>query len=125
MEDVVRQLLEELGEDPDREGLRDTPKRVAKALKFLTSGYDANIDEVLNGALFTVDYNEMVISSLVSFVWTGSIVCTPSLNGVRDIFDRHVRLSKDKNRERKECVPFSGRIWIPSKAVEVVGKMLI
>src|SRR5215203_3422538 len=61
MEDLIRQLLSELGEDPDREGLLRTPLRVAKALKFLTSGYDADIDEVLNGALFTVDYSEMVI----------------------------------------------------------------
>ena len=45
----------------------DTPKRVEKALKFLTSGYQADIDEVLNGALFTVDYNEMVIVKDVDF----------------------------------------------------------
>ena len=61
MEALIRQLLAELGEDPDREGLQKTPARVAKALSFLTSGYAANIDEVLNGALFAVDYNEMVI----------------------------------------------------------------
>ena len=61
MDALIRQLLAELGEEPDREGLQKTPERVAKALKFLTSGYAANIDEVLNGALFTVDYNEMVI----------------------------------------------------------------
>src|SRR5437016_4934836 len=67
MQDLVRQLLAELGEDPTREGLLNTPKRVEKALKFLTSGYDANIDEVLNGALFTVDYNEMVIVKDIDF----------------------------------------------------------
>ncbi len=61
MEATIRQFLIELGEDPDREGLVKTPARVAKAMSFLTSGYRANIDEVLNGALFTVDYNEMVI----------------------------------------------------------------
>ena len=67
MQALIRQLLAELGEDPSREGLVNTPKRVEKALKFLTSGYDANIDEVLNGALFTVDYNEMVIVKDVDF----------------------------------------------------------
>src|SRR3989475_12358955 len=67
MQDLIRQLLTELGEDPDREGLLRTPKRVEKALKFLTSGYDANIDEVLNNALFTVDYNEMVIVKDIDF----------------------------------------------------------
>src|SRR4051812_31175600 len=67
MQDLIRQLLAELGEDPTREGLVDTPKRVEKALKFLTSGYDANIDDVLNGALFTVEYNEMVIVKDIDF----------------------------------------------------------
>jgi GTP cyclohydrolase I len=67
MQDLVRQLLARLGEDPDREGLVRTPLRVEKALKFLTSGYEANIDEVLNDALFTVDYSEMVIVRDIDF----------------------------------------------------------
>jgi len=61
MQDLVRQLLAALGEDPSREGLVETPRRVDKSLKFLTSGYQADIDEIVNGALFTVDYNEMVM----------------------------------------------------------------
>jgi GTP cyclohydrolase IA len=61
MQDLIRRLLAELGEDPSREGLLDTPKRVEQALAFLTSGYRADIDGVLNGALFKVDYSEMVI----------------------------------------------------------------
>ena len=56
-----------LGEDPSREGLLDTPKRVEKALRFLTSGYSTDVDEVLNNALFTVDYNEMVIVKDIDF----------------------------------------------------------
>jgi GTP cyclohydrolase I len=67
MHDLVRQLLVELGEDPEREGLVNTPKRVEKALRFLTSGYDADIDQVLNNALFTVDYSEMVIVKDIDF----------------------------------------------------------
>src|SRR5918912_2280949 len=67
MQDLIRRLLAELGEDPDREGLMNTPKRVEKAYKFLTSGYDADIDQVLNNALFTVDYSEMVIVKDVDF----------------------------------------------------------
>src|SRR6188768_1561814 len=67
MEDLIRQLLKELGEDPDREGLLRTPLRVAKAMKFLTSGYDADIDQVLNNALFSVDYSEMVIVRDIDF----------------------------------------------------------
>jgi len=67
MQDLIRQLLADLGEDPTREGLLRTPQRVAKALAFLTSGYSANIDDVLNDALFTVDYNEMVIVKDIDF----------------------------------------------------------
>ncbi len=67
MQDVIRQLLAELGEDPSREGLIDTPKRVEKSLRFLTSGYTADVDEVVNDALFTVDYNEMVIVRDIDF----------------------------------------------------------
>ena len=67
MEDLIRQLLAELGEDPSREGLVRTPIRVEKALKFLTSGYDADIDGILNGALFTVDYSEMVVVKDIDF----------------------------------------------------------
>ena len=67
MQDLIRQLLSKLGEDPGREGLVDTPKRVEKALTFLTSGYHADIDTVLNGALFTVDYSEMVIVKDIDF----------------------------------------------------------
>ena len=67
MQELIRQLLVELGEDPAREGLVRTPLRVEKALKFLTSGYDADIDKVLNDALFTVDYNEMVIVKDIDF----------------------------------------------------------
>src|SRR5207248_3797597 len=67
MQDLIRRLLAEMGEDPAREGLLNTPKRVDKALKFLTSGYDADIDKVLNDALFTVDYSEMVIVKDIDF----------------------------------------------------------
>jgi GTP cyclohydrolase I len=67
MQDLIRRLLVEIGEDPDREGLVRTPIRVEKALRFLTSGYAAEIDVVLNDALFTVDYSEMVIVKDIDF----------------------------------------------------------
>ena len=67
MQDLIRQMLVELGEDANREGLERTPLRVEKALKFLTSGYTADIDAILNNALFTVDYNEMVIVKDIDF----------------------------------------------------------
>ena len=67
MQDLIKQLLGALGEDPSREGLRDTPKRVEKAYKFLTSGYDVDIHALINNALFTVDYSEMVIVKDIDF----------------------------------------------------------
>jgi GTP cyclohydrolase I len=67
VQDIIRQLLAELGENPSREGLVDTPRRVEKSLRFLTSGYTADVDTVLNNALFTVDYNEMVIVKDIDF----------------------------------------------------------
>jgi GTP cyclohydrolase I len=67
MQDIIRQLLAGIGEDPAREGLINTPKRVEQSLRFLTSGYDADVDAVLNNALFTVDYSEMVIVKDIDF----------------------------------------------------------
>lgn len=61
MKELVREMLVKMGEDPDREGLADTPARVDKAMRFLTRGYRESVEEVLNDALFTVDYDELVI----------------------------------------------------------------
>jgi GTP cyclohydrolase IA len=58
---LVQQLLKELGEDPHREGLDRTPDRVAAAMRYLTSGYQKNAQEILNDALFVEEYDEMVI----------------------------------------------------------------
>ena len=60
-EELVREMLVRLGEDPTREGLAMTPGRVQKAMEYLTKGYTQDIEAALNGALFTVDYDEMVI----------------------------------------------------------------
>ena len=61
VETLIRELLAELGEDPDREGLLKTPNRVARAFEFLTRGYRMDLEEVINGALFTQDTNNMII----------------------------------------------------------------
>ena len=61
MESLIRNLLVELGEDPDREGLDHTPQRVASSLRFLTKGYQEDVDQVLNGALYEVAHDEMII----------------------------------------------------------------
>jgi GTP cyclohydrolase I len=63
----VRAMLHELGEDPEREGLVKTPERVARALQFLTKGYAEDPQAVLNGALFTEDYSEMIVLKDIDF----------------------------------------------------------
>ncbi len=61
MEHHFKEIIEALGEDVNREGLRDTPRRAAKALKFLTHGYEQSLDEIVNNALFVSDSDEMII----------------------------------------------------------------
>ena len=61
VEAAVRRIISEVGEDPRRDGLLKTPQRVAESLRFLTSGYHQDVDQVLNGALYEVAYDEMVI----------------------------------------------------------------
>lgn len=61
MQEYFRKIIETLGEDPNREGLRDTPKRAAKAIEFLTQGYHQSIDQIVNNALFQSDNEEMIL----------------------------------------------------------------
>ena len=61
MKDLYKQILHDIGEDVNREGLQDTPERAANAMLYLTKGYRENIDDIINGALFESDMNEMVI----------------------------------------------------------------
>jgi GTP cyclohydrolase IA len=63
----LREIIKLIGEDPEREGLRKTPERYEKALKFLTSGYHQNVDHLLNGATFSVCYDEMVVVKDIEF----------------------------------------------------------
>jgi GTP cyclohydrolase I len=63
----IREIIKLIGEDPEREGLRKTPERYEKALKFLTNGYHQNVDHLLNGATFSVAYDEMVVVKDIEF----------------------------------------------------------
>ena len=67
MEEQVRHILKALGEDPNREGLLKTPQRVAEALAFLTQGYRLDPGKVINDALFTEDYEEMIVQKDIDF----------------------------------------------------------
>ena len=67
MQDLIRKILKAIGENPNRDGLRGTPKRVDQALRFLTSGYGQDADKLLNNALFDVEYDEMVIVADIDF----------------------------------------------------------
>lgn len=67
MEEQIRQILKAIGEDPEREGLIKTPQRVAEALAFLTRGYAMDPEKVINDALFTEDYSEMIVQRDIDF----------------------------------------------------------
>jgi GTP cyclohydrolase I len=67
MEEQIRSILKTIGEDPDREGLLRTPQRVSQALEFLTQGYRMDPEKVINDALFTEDYEEMIVQKDIDF----------------------------------------------------------
>ena len=67
MEEHIRSILKALGEDPDREGLKKTPARASEALTFLTRGYRTDPDKVINDALFTEEYEEMIVQKDIDF----------------------------------------------------------
>ena len=67
MEEQIRQILRAIGEDPDREGLQRTPQRVAQSLTFLTRGYEMDPAKVINDALFTEEYEEMIVQKDIDF----------------------------------------------------------
>jgi GTP cyclohydrolase I len=123
MQDLINQLIEQLGEDPHREGLVETPRRVEKALKFLTSGYHADVDRVLNGALFTVDYNEMVMvrdidfyslcehhllpffgKCHVAYIPNGRVIGLSKIPRLVDIFARRLQLQERMTNEIAETI---------------------
>ena len=67
MQDLVRNMLIAIGEDPDREGLVKTPERVEKSMKFLTRGYSQNLEDIVNGALFEAESDDMIIVRDIEF----------------------------------------------------------
>jgi GTP cyclohydrolase I len=123
MQDVIRRLLESLGEDPAREGLLETPRRVEQSLRFLTSGYTADLDAVINNALFTVEYNEMVIvrdidfyslcehhllpffgRAHVAYIPNGRIVGLSKIPRIVDVFARRLQVQERLTAEIADAI---------------------
>ena len=115
---LIRELLSEIGEDPMREGLVRTPHRVAKSYEFLTGGYEKNVDDVLNNAVFHDSYNEMVVVKEIDFyslcehhllpffgkchvayIPNGKIVGLSKLPRIVDIFARRLQVQERMTQE--------------------------
>ena len=122
-QELYRELIRRLGEDPDRNGLVDTPKRMEKSMAFLTRGYDQTVSEVLHNALFDVDYDEMVIvkdieffslcehhmlpffgKAHVAYVPNGKVIGLSKAARLVDVFARRLQVQERLTREVAEAI---------------------
>ncbi len=123
METLVREMLAQLGEDPDREGLKKTPQRVAKSMHYLTAGYKMNPLEIIQSALFSVDNQEIVLvrdidfSSLcehhllpfmgrahIAYIPNGKVVGLSKLARVVDVFARRLQVQERMTTQIAEAL---------------------
>ena len=124
-EDLVREILQRLGEDPDREGLKQTPARVAKAMKFMTQGYKADPMEMINKALFSEKHESMILvrdielysmcehhmlpffgKAHIAYIPNGQIVGLSKLARVVDVFARRLQVQErmtDQLAQTMQC----------------------
>ncbi len=123
MQELYAAVLSELGEDPNREGLLKTPERVAKAMQFLTNGYQLNPDEIIESAIFHEDYSEMVIvkdievysmcehhmlpffgKAHVAYIPDGKIVGLSKIPRVVDAFSRRLQVQERLTLEIRDAI---------------------
>ncbi len=123
MEESFRQIIEAIGEDPDREGLVRTPERAAQAFEFLTQGYRQNIDELINQAVFTSDTDEMVIvrnielyslcehhmlpfigKCHVAYLPAGKVLGISKIARIVDFFARRLQIQEVLTKQIADCV---------------------
>jgi GTP cyclohydrolase IA len=123
MEQHIRALLEAIGEDPKREGLRDTPLRAAKALKFLTQGYSQKLETIVNKAIFTTHNDEMVIvrdielyslceHHMLPFIGRAHVAYLPNrkvlglskISRIVDMYARRLQIQENLTRQIAESV---------------------
>lgn len=121
--DMYKNILDDVGEDPHREGLVKTPVRAAKAMQFLTQGYDLNPAEVLRSAMFREDYSQMVIvkdievyslcehhllpffgKAHIAYIPNGHIVGLSKLPRVVDAFARRLQVQERLTNEIRDCI---------------------
>jgi GTP cyclohydrolase IA len=123
MQAYFKQIIEALGENPEREGLRDTPKRAAKAMEFLTQGYHQSIEQIVNGALFDSDNDEMVLvknielyslcehhllpfigKCHVAYLPQGKIIGLSKLARIVDMYARRLQVQENLTRQIAQTV---------------------
>src|SRR5579863_7566324 len=120
---LIREVIESLGEDPKREGLVRTPERVEKALRFLTSGYSSDIARIVNGAIYEVKYDEMVIvkdieffslcehhmlpffgKMHVAYIAKNKVIGLSKLPRIIDAFARRLQIQERLTQEVAQCI---------------------
>ncbi|QJD96807.1 GTP cyclohydrolase I FolE [Mucilaginibacter robiniae] len=118
-----KDVLEQIGEDPNREGLLKTPERVAKALLYLTHGYDLNAKEILTSAMFKEDYSQMVVvkdievysmcehhmlpffgKAHVAYIPNGYVVGLSKIPRIVDVFARRLQVQERLTNEIRDCI---------------------